>query len=96
MKNKDTVYLIQLDESKVDFDWMKSFKYNKFAGRMVNQNGANLYFELEGTENYSLMIFPHTWIAWMAPITVEDPPTERTTTTTTTTNYPVKETAKRS
>ena len=41
---------------------------DNFYGRIENQTASNIYFSLVGSEGNSLVIVPHNWIKFMAPI----------------------------
>ncbi len=41
---------------------------NNFYGRIENQTASNIYFSLVEPEDNSLVIVPHGWIKFMAPI----------------------------
>lgn len=41
---------------------------DNFYGRIENQTASNIYFRLVGSEDNSLVIVPHNWIKFMAPI----------------------------
>lgn len=43
---------------------------DNFYGRIENQTASNIYFSLVGAECNSLVIVPHNWIKFMAPIKV--------------------------
>lgn len=60
-----TKYIIALNDEVVDVSfWMKSTIKHTFCGTLVNQNGKNFYFEMDN----DLVIIPHRWIRWMAPL----------------------------
>lgn len=48
---------------------------DNFYGRIENQTASNIYFSLVGSEDNSLVnslvIVPHNWIKFMAPIKVK-------------------------
>lgn len=48
---------------------------DNFYGRIENQTASNIYFSLVGSEDNSLVnslvIVPHNWIQFMAPIKVK-------------------------
>ena len=48
---------------------------DNFYGRIENQTASNIYFSLVGSEDNSLVnslvIIPHNWIKFMAPIKVK-------------------------
>ena len=67
MKNKEEYiyYIVALREDIVNSGFYKTTTYPRFCGRLVNKNGSNFYFELNGSN--ALVIIPHRWIEWMAP-----------------------------
>ena len=66
MRNKEGIYyIVKVKDSMVDRLFYKTTINTTFCGVLVNQNGANFYFELNGSN--ALVIIPHSWIEWMAP-----------------------------
>lgn len=66
MRNNEDIYcIVKVREDITDDLFYKTTVGNKFCGRLVNTNGRNFYFELNGSN--ALVIIPHGWIEWMAP-----------------------------
>lgn len=62
---EDIYYLVALKDNIADASFYKTTVSRMFCGKLVNNNGANFYFELNGSD--ALVIIPHSWIEWMAP-----------------------------
>lgn len=65
MEKKNIYYLVKLKEGIEDNLYYRTTTKNQFCGKLVNNNGKNFYFELNGSN--ALVIIPHSWIEWMAP-----------------------------
>ena len=71
IENIDTIYRVALKENcPYNVLW-----YYSFYGRIENQTASNIYFSLVGSEDNSLVnslvIVPHNWIKFMAPIKIK-------------------------
>lgn len=68
--NPITIYYVVLKDSRP----YSVLGKNNFYGRIENQTASNIYFSLVGLEDNSLVnslvIVPHNWIQFMAPIKV--------------------------
>lgn len=65
-EENDLYYIIELNE-RIDRELQNlATIFPRFAGKLVNNNNGNFYFELNGHPN-SVVIIPHNWIKWMAP-----------------------------
>ena len=62
---KETYYIVKVKDDIRDIMFYKTTVSRMFCGTLVNQNGGNFYFELNGSK--ALVIIPHSWIEWMAP-----------------------------
>ena len=66
INKEDIYYIVKVKETGVvDGLFYKTTVGHSFCGRLVNNNGGNFYFELNGSD--ALIIIPHSWIEWMAP-----------------------------
>ena len=71
---KDINYMVRINSSHINRDplgdmFSKTVCRNLFCGTLVNTNGSNFYFEMG--EDKALVIIPHSWIEWMAPVEEE-------------------------
>ena len=62
----DIYYIVELNEKADGELQCLTTIVPRFAGKLVNHNGVNFYFELNGHPG-SVIIIPHSWIKWMAP-----------------------------
>ena len=62
---KNVYYIVKVRDDIRDAAFYKTTVSGVFCGTLVNQNGVNFYFELNGSK--ALVIIPHSWIEWMAP-----------------------------
>lgn len=64
---QDTTYVIKLKlEYAYDVHLCNTKISNVFSGTIVNQTASSIYFELKDTKE--LVIIPHEYILWLAPI----------------------------
>lgn len=61
----ETTYFVKLKDKYVQ-ELCKTKIANRFCGTIVNQTVSNIYFELKDTKE--LVIIPHEYISWLAPI----------------------------
>lgn len=61
----ETTYFVKLKERYVQ-DLYNTKIANVFTGTIVNQTASSLYFELKDTKE--LVIIPHEYILWLAPV----------------------------
>ena len=61
-ENRDVYYIVRLKEN---FTMPLTTINREFCGKIVNQNGSNFYFELNGSD--ALVIIPHKEVEWLAP-----------------------------
>lgn len=65
-EENDLYYIIELNE-RIDSELQNlTTIFPRFAGKLVNNNNGNFYFELNDHPD-SVVIIPHSWIKWMAP-----------------------------
>ena len=62
----DIYYIVELNNRAYDKLQSLTTITPKFCGKLINHNGTNFYFELNGHPG-SIVIIPHNWIEWMAP-----------------------------
>ena len=62
----DLYYIVELNGKAYGELQNLTTIFPRFAGKLVNNNNGNFYFELNGHPN-SVIIIPHNWIKWMAP-----------------------------
>lgn len=72
--NYNTEYVVRLDEYSIERDELGHlFRHTvikrAFCGRLVNVSASALYFEIG--ENRDVVIIPHSWVKWMAPVDKE-------------------------
>ena len=70
----DVEYVVRLDECTIERDELGYlFKHTiinrAFCGHLVNISASALYFEIG--ENKDVVIIPHAWVKWMAPVDKE-------------------------
>ena len=66
MKTEELYYIVEVNE-RAEWELQNLTTITpRFCGKLVNHNGANFYFELNGHPG-SVVIIPHCWIKWMAP-----------------------------
>jgi hypothetical protein len=66
INQKDIHYMVKVKQTGIVDDlFYKTTAGYKFCGKLVNQDGRNFYFEINGSGG--LVIIPHSWIEWMAP-----------------------------
>lgn len=64
--NKEIYYTVKLRQDiEENILFTETTCSNGFSGKLVNQNGRNFYFELNGSD--AIVIIPHAWIDWMVP-----------------------------
>lgn len=61
----ETTYFVKLKDQYAQ-ELCKTKVANRFSGTIVNQTASNIYFELKDTKE--LVIVPHEYILWLAPI----------------------------
>lgn len=61
---KGIYYIVNIKE-RYKYDLHLTTITDQFCGKIVNQTGSNIYFNLYGSE--ALVIIPHDWIEWLAP-----------------------------
>ena len=71
MEQKEVKYLVRLNDGQIDRDnlgyMFRRTACNKlFCGILVNVSATHLYFEIG--EDRKLVIVPHKWVEWMAPV----------------------------
>ena len=72
--NYSTEYIVRLDEHHIEREelghlFKRTIIKTAFCGRLVNISASTLYFEIG--ENNDVIIIPHTWVKWMAPVDKE-------------------------
>lgn len=74
-QGNDLYYIVELNE-KAEWELRNLTTITpRFCGKLVNNNGRNFYFELNGHPN-SVVIIPHSWIDWMAPSKILNQPSK--------------------
>ena len=63
-ENQDIYYIVRLKERYRQELYLTTI-IKDFCGKILNQTGSNIYFELNGSN--ALVIIPHEWIEWLAP-----------------------------
>lgn len=71
MNEKEVIYMIRLNDNQIDRDELgylfRETRCGKlFCGVLVNISCSHLYFE--HGKNKELVIIPHRWVEWMAPV----------------------------
>ena len=71
MNKKEVKYVVRLNDAQIDRDdlgyMFRQSPCNKlFYGVLVNISATHLYFEIG--EDKKLVIVPHKWVEWMAPV----------------------------
>ena len=71
MKQREVKYMIRLNDNQIDRDdlgymFRRTACSNLFCGILVNISGTHLYLEVG--EDKKLVIIPHRWVEWMAPV----------------------------
>ena len=71
MVEKDVKYMVRLNDNQIDRDdlgymFRRTVCNKLFCAILVNISSSHLYFELG--EDKELVIIPHRWVEWMAPI----------------------------
>ena len=71
MNKEDIKYLVRLNNNQIDRDdlgymFRRTICNKLFCGVLVNISSSHLYFEIG--EDKKLVIIPHRWVEWMAPV----------------------------
>ena len=71
MDKKEVKYMVRLNYSEVDRDefgyMFRQTRCDKiFCAILINFSSTHLYFELD--KDKDVVIVPHRWVEWMAPV----------------------------